>query len=106
MLSEQKKSAVFASIIFLLALAFSFALFGKTGAMVVVGLGVMSLPFYLILSKYLNEGEKAVFSLLLGLTLLPSVTFLLGFLMPFSIAIAASLIIFILIGLALWKIKK
>lgn len=79
---------------------FSFALFGLTGARVVFGIIFVSVPFYLILNNFeLAEGEKIVFSILLGLTIFPSFVYILGFLISFRISIITVFIV--LIGLAL-----
>ena len=89
-----------------IVLIFSFVLFGITGIRVVLGIMLISLPFYLILNNFeFAEEEKLVFSILLGLTILPSLAYLLGFLMPFKIAIAAAFALFITIWLILRKYK-
>ena len=90
----------------LAVLVFSFVLFEITGIRVVLGIMLISLPFYLILSTFqIEEGEKFVFSILLGLTILPSLAYLLGFLMHFKIAIAAAFALFMIIWLILRKYK-
>lgn len=104
---EHKELLWFSLIILAAAITLSFTLFGMTGIRVVLGIAVMSLPFYLILNNFeLGEGEKSVFSLLLGLTIFPSLAYMLGFLMSFRMAIAVSFAVFILIGMALWKFKR
>lgn len=90
----------------LAVLIFSFVLFGIAGARVVFGLLIASLPFYLILGSFnIAQGEKIVFSILLGLTLFPSLAYLLGFMVSFRIAIAIAFIVFIGMAVALKKFK-
>ena len=90
----------------LAVLIFSFALFGIAGARVVLGLLIVSLPFYLILGNFnIVEGEKIVFSILLGLTLFPSLAYILGFAVSFRIAIAITFIALVGAAIALKKFK-
>ena len=104
--NESKELAVFSSIMLLAVLVFSLVLFEITGIRIVLGVIFISLPFYLILSTFqIEEGEKFVFSILLGLTILPSLAYLLGFLMPFKIAIASAFALFMIIWLILRKYK-
>jgi hypothetical protein len=87
-------------------LIFSFALFGIAGARAVFGLMIASLPFYIILGCFnIARGEKTVFSILLGLTLFPSLAYFLGFMVSFRIAIAMAFIVFIGMSVALKKFK-
>ena len=77
--NESKESMVFLLIIALSVLVFSFVLFGTTGIRVVLGIILVSLPFYLILNNFqIEQSEKFVFSVLLGLTLFPSLVIYLG----------------------------
>ncbi|MBI2541618.1 hypothetical protein HYV80_02840 [Candidatus Woesearchaeota archaeon] len=86
---------------------FSYALFGITGIRVVLGIIFVSFPFYVLLNRLeLAEGEKFVFSALLGLTALPSLAYILGFLIPFRMAIAASFITLISIAVLFVKCKN
>ena len=95
---------VFALVIILLIVIFSYILFGITGIRVALGIVFVSLPFYFLLSRFeLEEGEKFVFSILLGLTIFPSLAYIFGFLMPFRLAIAAAFIV--LVGIAILVIK-
>ena len=101
---EPKGFVIFLSIILLAFLVFSFALFGITGVRVFLGIIFISFPFYLMLNNFkLNEAEKFVFSVLLGLAIFPSLVYLLGLLISFKIAIAAAFVIFIGIAVALKK---
>ena len=97
---------MFFSIILLAALIFAFVLFGIVGTKVVFGLIIVSLSFYLILNNFeLAESEKIIFSILLGLTIFPSLSYLLGFVMPFKMAIAITFILFTGAAFALKKYK-
>ena len=104
---EFAELAVFSSIMLLIALVFSYILFGITGIRVALGIIFISLPFYLVLNNFeLAEGEKLVFSILLGLTIFPSLAYLLGLVVPFRIAIASVFVLLIAIWLLLRKYKS
>ena len=104
---EFKEFIIFFSIALLIALVFLFILFGMTGARVVLGIIFVSLLFYLILNRFeIEAGEKYVFSILLGLTLFPSLVYLLGLVISFRIAIAASFIAFAGTAVILWSRKS
>ena len=105
--NESKEFIVFLSIAVLIVLIFSFVLFGMTGARVVLGVIFISLPFYLILNNFeLAESEKFVFAVLLGLTIFPSLVYLLGLVVPFRISILLSFVMFISTAIAIWIFKK
>lgn len=105
-INESKESIAFLSIIIVAIIAFSFVLFGITGVRVVLGIVLISLPFYFILRRFeLSEGEKYVFSALLGLTIFPSLVYVLGLVISFRIAIAITFITFVGVAIALWKYK-
>ena len=106
-INESRELIAFLSIIILAILAFSFILFGITGIRVLLGIIFISFPFYLILNNFkLSEGEKYVFSVLLGLTIFPSLVYILGLAISFRISIAIAFTIFVFIAIALWKYKK
>lgn len=97
--NESKEFMVFLSIIALAILAFSFILFGLAGIRVVFDIIIISFPFYLILNNFgLEQGEKFIFSLLLGLTIFSSLAYILGFLISFKISIF--IVFAVLIGMA------
>ncbi len=82
-------------------------LFGITGIRIVIGVIFVSLPFYLILNNFqLAEDEKSVFSVLLGLTIFPSLVYILGLLISFRIAIIIVFLVFISIEVALIIVRK
>lgn len=104
---ETKEFAVFSSLVVLVILIFSFILFKMTGMKVALGIIFVSLPFYLLLSNFeFNQGEKVVFSLLLGLTIFPSLVYLLGFFASFKVSIFVVFVVLVSIAFALSKYKK
>ena len=105
--SETKELIAFASVILLVVLAFSYYFFNITGIRVVLGIILMSLPFYLIIGNFnVPEGEKFVFSLLLGLTLFPSFAYLLGLIISFKISIIVVFIELVIAAFIFMKYKK
>ncbi|MBI4452005.1 hypothetical protein HY637_01120 [Candidatus Woesearchaeota archaeon] len=105
--NESKEILIFASIALLTALAFSFWLFSLTGLKVALAIIIGFLPFYIFLNALsLEEGEKIVFSLLLGITLFPSIAFLLGFLMPFRLSMAVAFAALAAAAFAAAKFRK
>lgn len=102
-----KDNYAFALAAVLPILVFSYALFGITGIRVVLGIIFVSSPFYAMLNKLeLAEGEKFVFSALLGLTAFPSLAYIFGLLIPFRMAIAAAFMVFFGIAVAFIKYKN
>jgi len=105
--SETKELIAFTSAILLVVLAFSYYFFNIAGMKVVLGIVLMSLPFYLILNTFsFKEGEKAVFSILMGVTLFPSLAYLIGLLISFKSAIAITFIIFMAAAAVAWRFRK
>jgi len=95
-----------ALVITLLLIIFSYISFGITGIRVALGIAFVSLPFYIMLNKFeLAEGEKFVFSALLGLTIFPSLVYLLGLVISFRMAIIISFFMFIIIAFIVRKYK-
>lgn len=102
-----KELMMFLSVIILTIMIFSFVLFGITGARVVFGIIVMWIPFYFILSHFdITLGERFVFSLILGVTLFPSIVFLIGFLISFRLAIAVTFLLLMAVFFLIRKYKK
>jgi len=105
--NEAKELIVFVIIVMSAAAILSYALFGTTGIRVVAGIALMSLPFYILLNRFeLTEGEKFVFSILLGLTIFPSLVYILGLVAPFRFGIAVSFFVFICISIAVARYKS
>ena len=104
--NELKELILFSSIALPAILIFSFVLFGITGMRVVLGIVFVSLPFYFILNNFeLSQAEKFVFSILLGLTIFPSLAYIFGLLISFRIAILLAFIIFLAVAFVLTKYK-
>ena len=103
--SELKGFIGFLLIMLLIALIFAFVLFGVAGAMVVLGMFFISIPFYLMLNNFeVDESEKFVFSILFGLTIFPSLVYLLGLVISFKMSIVAIFIVLITIAFGIGKI--
>lgn len=108
MLNNEKTELVaYSSIAALAVFVFSFVLFELTGVRVIAGIILISFPFYLILDKFrLTEGEKSVFSILLGLTIFPSLVYLLGLVISFRIAIIATFLVSVIAAFLMAKYKS
>jgi hypothetical protein len=93
-------------IVFVVAIV-SLIFFGFTGLRVSLGIFLISLPFYFILNNFdLEQSEKIVFSILLGVTLFSSFVYLLGFVISFRISTAVIFIILILVAILLKRYKR
>lgn len=104
---EKKEFAIFAAICALVIIIFGAVLFGTAGARIALGIIFLALPFYLILDNFeLSQGEKAVFSLLMGLTLFSSVVYLFGLLISFRISIILTFILLTIIYIFIRKFKS
>ena len=91
----------------LIAAAFSFSLFGMVGARVVLGIVFVSSPFYFILSNFeLSEAENFVFSVLMGLTVFPSLVYALGLVVSFRAGIVVAFVILVAVGVLVRGYKK
>ncbi len=102
-----KELMMFLSVATPTIMIFSFVLFGITGSRVVLGIIIMWLPFYLILSHLdIALGERFVFSLILGVTLFPSIVFLIGFLISFRLSIAVTFLLLMAVFFLIRKYKK
>ena len=100
--SEFKELVVYASIILAVILIFAFFFFGITGIRVAFGILIVSIPFYLILGRFhLADGEQIVFSALLGITIFPSMVYILGLAISFRISMLASFLALILMAFIL-----
>jgi len=99
-----KIKLIFLLCVFLTISLFSFFLFGMVGIKIFLGIIFVSLPFYFILGNFeLEEGELFVFSLMLGITLFPSLVYLIGLLISFRISI---ILVFLILISAAFGIKK
>ena len=102
--NESKEFFIFASILIAVIAIIFFVLFGIAGLRVSLGILLISLPIYLILNNFeLEENEKIVFSILLGITLFPSLVYILGLAISFRISI---LIVFIILIISAFLLRK
>lgn len=103
-LSEKKNGLLIGAAIAL----FSSAFFGFTGFKVFFGFIILSyLPFYFLLEKTeLEEEEKAVFPLFLGLGIFPAVAYWIGVVLPFKAAIASAFFVISAITLFVRALQK
>ena len=99
------KNSVLPGIILIVISVFSFLILGFTGLRTVLALlAAMFLPFYLILNNFdMAQSEKFAFSFFIGIMLLPSLVYWLGFVVSFRISI---LIVFAVLLAAAYLIKK
>jgi hypothetical protein len=99
--TETNTSWAFPGICAVIIAVSSYFLFGFTGIKMVAAMLIVTLPFYLLLEKLnLKEGERAVFSLILGFTIFPSIVYILGFFISFRISIFLTFFLVCLIALA------
>lgn len=106
---DLKQMLAFLSIVVAIVLIFLYALFGFSGIMAGISIIFVALPFYLILDKFkLEQGEKFLFSALLGLTVFPSLAYMLGLVVSFRMSIILSFFMFIIAAFIVrkYKIKK
>ncbi len=91
-------------VIALALLLFFYILFGFKADLFLISIILVAVPFYLILSLFeLNESEKIIFSVFIGIGLFSSLTYWLGFLFS-SLKIAASATFVLLI--VYWFLMK
>lgn len=102
-----KELLAFTLLVTAIIIAFAHYLFGVTGIRVVFGIIFISIPFYIMLSKLeLPDGERFVFSLLLGLTLFSSFVYLLGLVISFRMSIIIVFIVLIISAIIFRKYKS
>ncbi|MBS3132127.1 hypothetical protein J4212_06850 [Candidatus Woesearchaeota archaeon] len=94
-LEQLKEDYGIAAIAFIAGCIFFYAVFGFSGLRIFLSLVLLSLPFYYFFSAFDMEVlEKIVLSLILGVTLIPSLAYLIGLLLPFSAGIVVSFLLF------------
>ena len=95
-------------IILALIALFSFIFLGFSGFKVIFGMVlVFFLPFYLIMDNFeISVGEKVMFSFFIGLGIFPAIVYWVGALIPFKIAVLATFLILISVGLVIRRMKK
>ena len=102
------ENSVLLGIILLVISLFSFLILGFTGLRTILAVIIaMFLPFYLILNNFdLTQSEKFAFSFFIGIMLLPSLVYWLGFIVPFRISVFVTLVILILTAYAIKKFHQ
>lgn len=104
--TEAKEFWIFALLSAIVIALFSYAVFGLTGIRVFAGIIFVSLPFYLALNAFgLNEGEKFVFSMVMGFTLFSALVYWLGYVISFRLSILVIFAVFIIISFLIKKFK-
>lgn len=97
---------IYLSLALAVVLVFSFFFFGITGLRVVLGIALVSIPFYLINDCFqLSYGEKFVFSIIMGTTIFPSIVYILGLFISFRISILVTFLALLLMAMVLRKFK-
>ena len=98
----------FIGVIIVLMLIFFYFILGFSGMMTVFGIILLFiLPIYLILSSFeFEQDEKIIFSFFIGVGIFPSITYWLGMLMPFKIAIFVTFIILLIAAYSITKFYK
>ncbi|HLD43200.1 MAG TPA: hypothetical protein VJB08_04405 [Candidatus Nanoarchaeia archaeon] len=89
-----------------LALGLAFALFGPSGIRSILTLFLYAVPVYVILLKSpLSQAEKAIYSLFIGIGIIPSFAYWLS-LKYASLSAAAAIVFFLLIGVGVFINKR
>lgn len=91
-----------------LVLAFFYLILGFSGMMTALGMMLLfMLPTYLILNNFdLEQDEKITFSFFIGVGIFPAITYWLGMLISFRIAIFLSFVLLIAASFIIRKLKK
>jgi len=99
---------VLPGIILLVISLFSFLILGFAGFRTVLSMLIaMFLPFYLVLNNFdLSQSEKFAFSFFIGIMLLPSLSYWLGFVVSFRISIFIAIAVLLLAAYAIKKFHK
>jgi len=86
---------------------FSLIFLGVTGFRTIMGFILLFFPFYLILDSFsLKESEKIIYSIILGFIFVSSLSYWLGFIISFKVAIFVVFIVMLAIGILLKKFRK
>ena len=89
-------------------LLFFYLILGFSAMMAVFGIIMLFIaPIYLILDSFdLEQDEKIVFSFFIGVGIFPTITYWLGMIMSFRIAIFITFLVLIIVGYLVGKIYK
>ena len=87
---------------------FFYFILGLDGMMSVLGIFLLFIaPMYFILGNFaLEEDEKLAYSFFIGAGILPLLAYWIGIFISFKMAILASFIILIVVGVAIKHLKK
>lgn len=98
----------FIGIIVAITLAFFYFILGFSGMMSILGIILLFIvPIYLILDNFeLSQDEKIVFSFFIGVGIFPAITYWLGMIISFRIAIFITFIILVVVGIVVRKYWK
>lgn len=98
----------FIGVIIVLMLIFFYFILGFSGMMTVFGIILLFIfPIYLILSSFeFEQDEKIIFSFFIGVWIFPSITYWLGMLMSFKIAIFVTFMILLIAAYSITKFYK
>jgi len=98
----------FIGIIMAVILVFFYFILGFSGMMSALGIILLFIvPFYLILDNFdLGQDEKIIFSFFIGAGVFPAITYWLGMLISFRIAIFITFIVLIVAGYLVKKYCK
>ena len=106
-ISEHKELLSYFLVSLGITIIFAYALFVIAGIRILFGILFVSFPLYLILDNFdLNDGEKIVFALLLGITVFPSLAYALGLFISFKISIIIIFLLLLVVGFMLRKFFK
>ena len=99
----------FIVIVIIVTLVFFYFILGFSGMMTSLGIMLLFiLPTYLMLNNFnLEQDEKIVFSFFIGVGIFPSITYWLGILISFRIAILITFLLLLITGvIAAALVKK
>jgi len=102
------ENAGFIGFLILLILLFFFIILGISGLLTAFWIILFFIvPTYFIFDNFnLGQDEKIVFSFFIGVGILPSLSYWIGFFISFKIAVILSFVILIIVGFLIRKYKK
>ena len=102
------KNMAFIGVLLAIVLVFFYNILGTSGMMAVLGIILLFMvPTYFILDNFeLDQDEKIVFSFFIGTGIFPAITYWLGMLISFRIAIFITFVILIAAGYLTKKFWK
>ena len=104
---EKKEFYTTSGIVFIALAIFLSVLFGFSGLKISIALLVIILPFFMLLDGFdIHQGEKAVFGTAMGVTVFPSLVYMLGLVISFKLSIFIVFIFVISSSFTIKKLKK